>query len=114
MGILAVRPTRAVWPSAKFELPGSAVHGMSDPKDPKFDFEAATFVPGGRAPARPPTQTDQAVKTPFSGSPPPDEDSEAATMLEGALPPMPPPTGQKPPPAGASKVSPAGPTSTVG
>ena len=35
-------------------------------------------------------------------------------MLEGALPPMPPPTGQKPPPAGASKVSPAGPTSTVG
>src|ERR1700756_2923943 len=87
---------------------------MSDPKDPKFDFEAATFVPGGRAPARPPTQTDQAVKTPFSGSPPPDEDSEAATMLEGALPPMPPPTGQKPPPAGASKASPVGPTSTVG
>ncbi len=86
---------------------------MSDPKDPKFDFEAATFVPGGRAPARPPMQTDQAVKTPVSGSPPPDEIFEAATLLEGALPPMPPSTGQKPPPPGASKVSPAGPTSTV-
>jgi serine/threonine protein kinase/tetratricopeptide (TPR) repeat protein len=87
---------------------------MSDPKDPKFDFEAGNLVPGGRAPVRPPAQADQAVKTPVSGSPPPDEVFEAATMLEGALPPMPPSTGQTLPRTGASRVSPAGPSSALG
>jgi tetratricopeptide (TPR) repeat protein len=57
---------------------------MSDPKENRYDPEAATFVAGSEAPARPPAHVNQTVQTPVPDS------SEAATMLEGAPPPLPP------------------------
>jgi len=74
---------------------------MSDPKEEKYDHEAATLVPeSGSSPA-----AGQPLQTPSGGSGPVDL-SEAATMLEPGPTPSP-ITHQNPSPAGVSSPSPA-------
>ncbi len=76
---------------------------MSDPKEEKYDHEAATLVPesGSSSPA-----AGQLLQTPGGGSGPVDL-SEAATMLEPGPTPLWLITHQNPPPAGVGPPSPA-------
>lgn len=83
---------------------------MSDPKEKKYDHEAATLVPesGSSSPA-----AGQPLQTLGGGSGPVDL-AEAATMLEPGPNPLSPITHQNPPPAGVGPPSPALPHSTIG
>jgi len=81
---------------------------MNDPKEEKYDHEAATLVPDSGTSSSPPVHPSQ---SPESGGPVADL-SEAATLLEGAPPPLTPVTHQNPPPRGA--VSPTPPVSPHG
>ena len=77
---------------------------MSDPKEEKYDHEAATLVPESGSSSA----AGQLLQTPSGGSGPVDL-SEAATMLElGPTPlsPISPITHQNPPPAGVGPPSP--------
>ena len=101
----------AAWPGSRDRLRvqgGGLRISMSDPKEEKYDHEAATLVPdSGPSPF------------PAAGHPLPAEGSsgaadlsEAATMLEGAPPPLSPITHQNPPPDAAGPRSPVVPNST--
>jgi len=86
---------------------------MSDPREEKFDHEAATLVPDSGSSASSPAVP--AFQTPSSGSAEGFDPSEAATMLEGTPPPLSPITHQNPPPGQAlSPPSPVSPTGTFG
>ena len=85
---------------------------MIDPKDPNYDSEAPTLVPGSGSSGSSPSRTDHAVQTPVPNSVP-DLGSEAPTMLDGALPPMAPVTRQNPPPSVARPDS-SSPGNTLG
>src|SRR6201987_3914974 len=81
---------------------------MSDPKEEKYDHEAATLVPdSGSSPF--PTA---GHPLPAEGSSGAADLSEAATMLEGAPPPLSPITHQNPPPGAVGPLSPVVPNST--
>jgi eukaryotic-like serine/threonine-protein kinase len=81
---------------------------MNDPKEEKYDHEAATLVPesGSSSPA-----AGQPLQTPGGGSGPVDL-AEAATMLEPGPIPLSPITHRNPPPAGVGPPSPLLPHST--
>jgi hypothetical protein len=83
---------------------------MSDPKEKKYDHEAATLVPesGSSSPA-----AGQPLQT-LGGSSGPVDLAEAATMLEPGPNSLSPITHQNPPPAGVGPPSPALPHSTIG
>ena len=84
---------------------------MSDPKEEKYDHEAATLVPDSGTSSSPPAHP---LQTPASGGSITDL-SEAATLLEGAPPPLTPVTHQNPPQGGAvSPTPPVSPHSTFG
>jgi len=83
---------------------------MSDPREEKFDHEAATLVPDSGSSASSPAVP--AFQTPPSPSAEDVDPSEAATMLEGTPPPLSPITHQNPPPS--QPLTPASPVSPTG